>query len=73
MLGCRIPITTKDGQKGLFFDESPETKALRRWKSGRFMEFEQELVGHGSVEVTGVILAVAMSAYYRKRPFTSGF
>ena len=27
-----VPITSKDGRKGFFFDESPEERALDRWR-----------------------------------------
>lgn len=36
-------VVTKDGEKGIFVDEEPEHKALRRWLVGKFSEAEEIL------------------------------
>ena len=42
MLGGET-VVAKDGSKGIFFDEQPEYKALRRWTEGIFTEAEELL------------------------------
>ncbi len=32
---------TLDGKKGIVFDEAPEAEAMRRWRSGEFLEIER--------------------------------
>ncbi|NQV46210.1 MAG: hypothetical protein HQ504_00360 [Rhodospirillaceae bacterium] len=43
MVGGGVELTASNGKKGIFIDEQPEEKALRRWKDGDFEEFEHEL------------------------------
>lgn len=38
-----IPIKAPDGKEGVFFDESPEEKALRNWRNGIFSDAEEIL------------------------------
>jgi hypothetical protein len=46
IVGGAQSITTASGEKGVFFDESPEEKTLRRWQNGGF---EDEERAHASV------------------------
>ncbi|MEN7536119.1 hypothetical protein [Aurantiacibacter flavus] len=46
IVGGAQTVTTSTGEKGVFFDESPEEKALRRWQEGAFDEDEH---AHASV------------------------
>lgn len=40
VLGGAVPITAKDGSRGVFIDESPEAKAIMRWRRGIFSDDE---------------------------------
>jgi len=40
IVGGAQTITTATGKNGVFFDESPEEKALRRWQDGAFEKHE---------------------------------
>ena len=42
VLGGGITIESKDGRKGVFFDEPPETAAMRRWSKGDFFGVERD-------------------------------
>ena len=36
VIGGGRPVLTKDGEKGIIFEETPEEKALLRWRKGEF-------------------------------------
>lgn len=42
VVGGAMQVTDANGEKGFFFDESPEDKALRRWMGGGFREQERQ-------------------------------
>jgi hypothetical protein len=42
-LGGGTRVKSDDGTWGVFFEESPEAKALRHWQRQEFQEFEREL------------------------------
>lgn len=42
-LGGARPVKTKEGKIGLVFEETPENKAMNRWRDGRFSEEEKVL------------------------------
>jgi hypothetical protein len=40
-----VTVRAKDGTRGVLFDESQESKVLRRWQAGHFSQGEKELAG----------------------------
>lgn len=57
-----IPIKVPEGKEGVFFDESPEEKALRNWRNGIFSDAE-EILAQEWREATGAVNL----EFYKKR------
>jgi hypothetical protein len=68
MLGGAKSVTSSDGKKGLFFEEAPEDKALRRWQAGRFNDFENELADTWRRATKEIDLAKLTQAYAKLKP-----
>ncbi|MFN4274820.1 MAG: hypothetical protein ACK4FJ_00860 [Ferrovibrio sp.] len=41
-VGGGVPVRSKDGKVGIYFESPPEQKAMSRWHQGRFHEIEQD-------------------------------
>jgi len=39
-------VMTKEGRRGIVYDDAPEAKALDRWQKQRFLEIEREIAKH---------------------------
>jgi len=55
-LGGGRCVLTKDGEKGIIFEETPEEKALLRWRNGDFTEAEKILAERWRESTRGVDL-----------------
>ena len=56
VIGGGSPVLTKDGEKGIIFEETPEEKALSRWRNGEFTEAENVLAERWRESTRGVDL-----------------
>lgn len=56
IIGGGRPVLTKDGEKGIVFEETPEEKAMLRWRNGDFTEAEKILAERWRESTRGVDL-----------------
>lgn len=68
MLGGGKHVTADNGETGVFFDESPEDKAMRRWQEGRFNDFEEALADRWRDSIKEIDLTTLNQAYSKSRP-----
>lgn len=54
LLGGGRSVITREGGKGIVFEETPEAKALFRWRDGDFLEAEKELAERWRESTRGV-------------------
>jgi len=57
-IGGGRSILTKEGEKGIIFEETPEEEALLRWRDGKFTEAENILAERWRESTRGVNLEV---------------
>ncbi len=68
MVAGAVPLTTSDGEKGVFIDEQPEEKALSRWREGDFKGFEHELAGRWRDSIKDVDLQKFVQTFRKSSP-----
>tara|TARA_R110001606_G_C15325199_1_gene645002 strand:+ start:256 stop:1455 length:1200 start_codon:yes stop_codon:yes gene_type:complete len=67
MLGGGKEVTSNDGEKGMLFEESPEDKAMRRWKEGRFNDFEEALADRWRAAIKEIDLTKLNQVYSKSK------
>ena len=74
-------VVDNEGNRGVFFDESPEYKALRKWTVGKYSEAEKQLAENWRNSTQGVTLDKSkyLSSFLKKvknidelKEFTAG-
>jgi len=73
IMGGGVELPTSDGKKGVFFDETPEERALNRWREGRFKEFEHELAERWRSAIREVDLQGFASVFRKSFPKGQAF
>jgi hypothetical protein len=70
-LGGARPVKTKEGKIGLVFEETPENKAMNRWRDGRFSEEEKVLSQRWrdstrNVDLEKYVMSLSKQSYMRE-------